>query len=109
MFERIIVTLDGSASAENALPVARELARRLGSSLVLLHVIEARPPKLVHGERHLATPTEAEAYLGAIVASLEAEGIKAEAHVHDAGAEEAARSSSRGPHGGAGSAGTSLR
>jgi nucleotide-binding universal stress UspA family protein len=90
MFERIIVTLDGSASAEKALAAARELARRLGSSLVLLHVIEARPPKLVHGERHLATVGEAEAYLAPLVASLEAEGIKARAHVHDAGAEREA-------------------
>jgi nucleotide-binding universal stress UspA family protein len=87
MFERIIVTLDGSPSSEAALPAARELARRLGSSLVLLHVVETRPPKLVHGERHLASAAEAEAYLAALVASLEAEGIKARAHVHDGGRE----------------------
>jgi nucleotide-binding universal stress UspA family protein len=84
MFQRIIVTLDGSASSEAALPVAEELSRRLGSSLVLLHVIEARPPKAVHGERHLATVGEAEAYLAAVVARLEAEGIRASSHVHDA-------------------------
>jgi nucleotide-binding universal stress UspA family protein len=89
MFERIVVTLDGSASAEASLTAARELGRRLGSSLVLLHVIEARPPKLVHGERHLATAVEAEAYLAPIVAGLESEGIKASAHVHDAAAEAA--------------------
>ena len=86
MFERIIVTLDGSASSEAALPVAEELSRRLGSSLVLLHVIEARPPKAVHGERHLAGASEAEAYLAAIVARLKTEGIRASAHVHDAAA-----------------------
>jgi nucleotide-binding universal stress UspA family protein len=85
MFERIIVTLDGSQSSEAALATAEELARRLGSSLVLLHVIEARPPKAIHGERHLATAPEAEAYLAPIVSRLEAEGIRARSHVHDAG------------------------
>jgi nucleotide-binding universal stress UspA family protein len=92
MFERIIVTLDGSASSETALPAAESLARRLGSSLVLLHVIEARPPKAVHGERHLAALPEAEAYLAPIVARLEAEGIRATAHVHDAGSRAVAAS-----------------
>jgi nucleotide-binding universal stress UspA family protein len=89
MFERIIVALDGSPSSETALPAARELARRLGSSLVLLHVIEARPPKAVHGERHLATAEEAEAYLAPLVERLAAEGIAAKAHVHDDGGREA--------------------
>lgn len=91
MFERIIVALDGSPSSETALPAARELARRLGSSLTLLHVIEARPPKTVHGERHLATAAEAEAYLAPLVAALSAEGIAARAHVHAAEPRPAAR------------------
>jgi nucleotide-binding universal stress UspA family protein len=86
VLERIIVTLDGSASSEAALPAAEELARRLGSSLVLLHVIEARPPKAIHGERHLATVGEAEAYLASVVRRLEAGGIGARAHVHFVGA-----------------------
>jgi nucleotide-binding universal stress UspA family protein len=88
VFERIIVTLDGSASSEAALPAAEELARRLGSSLVLLHVIEARPPKAIHGERHLATVIEAEGYLAPIVARIRAEGLRASAHVHDSGERE---------------------
>lgn len=90
MFERIIVTLDGSSSSEAALPAAEELARRLGSSLVLLHVVEARPPKAVHGERHLAGAAEAAAYLAPIARRLEACGLRATAHVHDAGSREAA-------------------
>jgi len=89
MFERIIVALDGSPSSETALPAARELARRLGSSLVLLHVIEARPPKAVHGERHLVSAAEAEAYLTPLVERLSSEGIAARAHVHDGGGNEA--------------------
>jgi nucleotide-binding universal stress UspA family protein len=86
VFERIIVTLDGSSSSEAALPAAEGLARRLGSSLLLLHVIEARPPKEVHGERHLATVAEAESYLAPIVDRLKAEGLAASSHVHDSGA-----------------------
>lgn len=94
MFERIIVTLDGSASSEAALPAAEELARLLGSSLVLLHVLEARAPRSVHGERHLAGAAEAEAYLAPIVARLKAEGLEARAHVHEASGdgEQGARS-----------------
>ena len=90
VFERIIVTLDGSSSSEAALPAAEELASRLGSSLLLLHVIEARPPKSVHGERHLSSVGEAEAYLAPIVARLEAQGLRASFHVHDSADHEAA-------------------
>jgi nucleotide-binding universal stress UspA family protein len=82
VFERIIVPLDGSPSAEAALPAAEELARRLGSSLVLLHVLEPKPPRLIHGERHLAGAAEAEAYLAPIQARLAASGIAASVHVH---------------------------
>ena len=85
MFERIIVTLDGSSSSEAALPAAEALARRLGASLVLLHVIESKPPRAVHGEHHIATSAEAEGYLTPIAARLRAGGLRAEAHVHDAG------------------------
>jgi nucleotide-binding universal stress UspA family protein len=82
VFQRIIVPLDGSASAEAALPAAELLARSLGSSIVLLHVIEARPPKEVHGERHLSVAAEAEAYLAPIAGRLRAEGLDVKTHVH---------------------------
>src|SRR3989304_449363 len=38
MFKRILLPLDGSELAEITLPYGEELARRLGSELVLLHV-----------------------------------------------------------------------
>jgi nucleotide-binding universal stress UspA family protein len=38
MFERILLPLDGSESAEVALPYGEDLARRLGSELILFHV-----------------------------------------------------------------------
>ena len=40
MFQRILVPLDGSPSAEHALPIAANLARRARGSLVLLHVVQ---------------------------------------------------------------------
>ncbi len=39
MFEHILVPLDGSTRAENALPIAASIARATGSSVVLLQVI----------------------------------------------------------------------
>jgi nucleotide-binding universal stress UspA family protein len=38
VFEKILVPLDGSDSAEKALEYAKELAARFGSALVLVHV-----------------------------------------------------------------------
>ncbi|HEX7475898.1 MAG TPA: universal stress protein [Dehalococcoidales bacterium] len=43
MFERILLPLDGSEIAETALPYGEELARILGSELILFHV---------HGQEH---------------------------------------------------------
>lgn len=42
MFQRIGVLLDGSARAEQALPVAARLARASASTVVLLHVVNPR-------------------------------------------------------------------
>ena len=40
MYTRILVPLDGSEAAEEALAHAREIGRCFGSRLVLLHVVE---------------------------------------------------------------------
>lgn len=64
---RILLPLDGSASAEAALPVARELARASGARLLVLRVTAARfdhDPAPMEGE--LARIREAEAYLQSI-------------------------------------------
>lgn len=45
MFERILVCLDGSELAEQTLPYATELVRRLGGKMVLLEV--TAPPSVV--------------------------------------------------------------
>jgi len=44
MITRIIVTLDGSLTAEQAIPAAVGLARRLHAELLLLHVLDYRSP-----------------------------------------------------------------
>jgi nucleotide-binding universal stress UspA family protein len=85
MFESILVALDGSAAAEAALAPAAALAGRLGSGLILLHVVEGRPPRRVHGETHLSGKAEAEAYLRERAAELSARGpgLSIRTHVHE--------------------------
>lgn len=43
MYERILIPLDGSRDAEDALPMARSLASRLNAELILLRVDEPIP------------------------------------------------------------------
>jgi nucleotide-binding universal stress UspA family protein len=88
----LLVPLDGSAAAEAILPAAVALARRLPAKVVLLHVIERNAPRSVHGERHLATESEAEAYLREIASRLAAEGIPVSWHVHVVPVGDVARS-----------------
>lgn len=80
--ETILVPLDGSAAAEAVLPAVMTLARRLPAQVNLLHVIERDAPQRVHGERHLTTEAESEAYLRGIAERFAAEGIPVSWHVH---------------------------
>jgi nucleotide-binding universal stress UspA family protein len=48
MYEKILVPLDGSELAEVALPYAEELAGRLGSEVVLVHVCESAQEQYHH-------------------------------------------------------------
>jgi nucleotide-binding universal stress UspA family protein len=91
-FRRLLVPLDGSALAEAALPAASHLALVLGASVTLVHVIERHPPERIHGERHLATREEAEAYLADIARGFQAQGITVEPHVHAEEVPDVARS-----------------
>jgi nucleotide-binding universal stress UspA family protein len=87
MFERVLVCLDGSDLAEEALPYAAEIARRFGSTLVLLEVT-AGPSAVVEpttGYYHATSPgrvqrseDEAADYLEGIAAGLEKEGLRVE-------------------------------
>ena len=87
MFENfpthIIVGLDGSRLAESALPAARALARALGARVTLVHVLEAEPPETIHGEPHLTTTAQAQAYLEEAAQRLAREGVDVATHVHE--------------------------
>lgn len=80
-FRRILVPLDGSRLAESALAGAVVLARGLGATISLLHIIEEHAPPRVHGEPHLTAAPEAARYLTAIAARL-APDVAVEQHVH---------------------------
>lgn len=82
MITRIMVPLDGSRLAEAALAPAAALAAASGAAVTLLHVLEARPPAEIHGERHLATQAEAEAYLTDVAARAFPPSAKVYCHVH---------------------------
>jgi nucleotide-binding universal stress UspA family protein len=72
---RIAVALDGSRLAETVLPAARSFAETLAAELALVHVIERAPPREVHGEAHLATRDQAQAYLDELAARIVGEGV----------------------------------
>jgi nucleotide-binding universal stress UspA family protein len=82
MFQRILVPLDGSRLAETVLPAAAAFAELFGAKLIFFHVIEKGVAPSVHGERHLQTAGEAQAYLGEITARYARPGLLTECHVH---------------------------
>jgi nucleotide-binding universal stress UspA family protein len=83
MFQRILIPLDGSSMAECALPVAAAFAERCGASLVLFHVVEKGASASVHGERHLQTQDEAQAYLDELSKQYSQRGLAIDNHVHE--------------------------
>ncbi len=82
-FDRMVVPLDGSRLAEVVIEPVTRLARRLSARVILLHVLEDRAPATVHGDRHLTTADEADAYLAEIAQGMAAEGVDVEYHSHD--------------------------
>jgi nucleotide-binding universal stress UspA family protein len=87
-----LVPLDGSHLAESVLPAVEALALRCHAQVLLLHVLEARAPAAVHGERHLADDVEATNYLDEISARLRARGLSVQCHVHTEREADVARS-----------------
>ncbi len=55
-FETVVVTTDFSETSRRALPPALEIARRFGSRIALLHVVEDRLPPFV--DEFTAYPVE---------------------------------------------------
>lgn len=87
MFQRILVPLDGSARAEQAIPAAARIARAFGGTIIMLCVVPpaARPGKeggqkeypIVGADEQLA---EADEYLKNISISETLDGIPTERH-----------------------------
>ncbi|MCY2929982.1 MAG: universal stress protein [Planctomycetota bacterium] len=92
MIRHLLVPLDGSPMAEQALPVAADLAARAGASVTLLHVVERHPPKAVHGQPHLGQADQAEAYLAAVAARAFGPNARVACHVHREAAGDVAKS-----------------
>jgi nucleotide-binding universal stress UspA family protein len=89
MFRRILVPLDGSQRAEEALPVARKMALGSGAAIVLLRVVDTSPesaptvpskPALFQSVGKVEQD-QAESYLAAIAASEQFRGIAVETEV----------------------------
>lgn len=86
MFTHLLVPLDGSPMAEQALPVAAAIAGKCGARVTLLHVLEEKPPRQVHGQRHLKDRQAAEEYLECLANELQGRdaraALKVDWHVH---------------------------
>jgi nucleotide-binding universal stress UspA family protein len=91
MFKRLLVPLDGSILAEAAIPAAVFLAHKAGASVALLHIIEKNAPQQVHGERHLTSVEEANAYLSKTAARFFPKDVPVDGHVHTLETENVAR------------------
>jgi nucleotide-binding universal stress UspA family protein len=78
----ILVPLDGSRLAESALSPTIALAERLGARVTLLHILERGAPETIHGERHLTSTGEAEAYLTGAASRFADAGITVAVHTH---------------------------
>jgi nucleotide-binding universal stress UspA family protein len=84
MIKRILIPLDGSKLAEQALATARILVQKIHATPVLLHVIEKNAPPEVHGERHLQGIPQANAYLENLIKKNPfLKRASVEIHVHE--------------------------
>jgi nucleotide-binding universal stress UspA family protein len=87
--EPIVVPLDGSAFAEQALPAAESLARAFGSYLVLVRAIPPADTSVADTETvdalhvHVVKERESRDYLARVRAEVEARGVAATTHVED--------------------------
>jgi nucleotide-binding universal stress UspA family protein len=79
---RFLVPLDGSRLAESVLLVVQYVASRFHAQVTLLHIVEQHPPAVIHGERHLTSVAQAQAYLEEIAIRLRSPDVPVEIHVH---------------------------
>lgn len=92
ILRHFLVPLDGSVMAEAALPVAFGLAKPLGATITLLHVLERAAPRTIHGEPHLQATDSASAYLVEVAAQWSNQGVPIDWHVHPNKQDNVARS-----------------
>lgn len=92
MFKHLLVPLDGSSLAEQALPAVTYLAQLLAARVTLLHLVERHPPSEVHHDRHLTNAAEASAYLEEIKQRAFSGQVTVECHVHTSEIDDVARS-----------------
>jgi nucleotide-binding universal stress UspA family protein len=90
MIRRLLVPLDGSPTAEAAVPVASFLARSFEAAVILVHVIEKKAPRRVHGQPHLQDSESAERYLEETARRDFTPGTRVDIHVHTDGADTVA-------------------
>lgn len=83
MIHSLLVPLDGLALTESILPAVAALAKRTHASVKLLHVLEQAPPQTVHGQPHLQTALEAQAYLQDVAKRFFSPDITVDWHVHE--------------------------
>jgi nucleotide-binding universal stress UspA family protein len=81
MFECIIVPLDGSDLAEQALAQATSLAKGLGSKLVLVQAIDSLAQRMGLTQATLEAPSAAAANVDLLQQALEAEKAEAERYL----------------------------
>jgi nucleotide-binding universal stress UspA family protein len=83
-FQRILVPLDGSPLAEEALPHALRLARAFHHPLLLLHVLDVQPSVLEHcpdSPDWRLRRLQAQRYLEAVIQRLDAADVTVEWHL----------------------------
>jgi len=92
MFKHLLVPLDGSSLAESVMPTVAYLARTLGASVTLFHVVEKDARASVHGERHLTDSAAATVYLAEMSQKYLPASLHIDYHVHEAPVTDVARS-----------------
>ena len=91
MYRNILIPLDGSALAEQAIPYARALAGPSGSCLMLLRTAENRRPRPSSDTPQVDAVQEAQAYLSSIGERLAHAEAPVEEHMYRGDAAEAIR------------------
>lgn len=79
MFERLLVAVDGSEHSERAIPVAAEIAKKLGSEVAVFHIREVELGKL--GPGSVEPSDDAKKLVDGVVEQLQSQGVNATGNV----------------------------